>query len=52
MWLAQVLLLGTFGGTGYLVFFKEQELNKVLAAGAKGAVSVYNKVENKITSKN
>lgn len=51
MWLAQVLLLASFGGIGYASFFREKEVNAVLAVGAKSAISAYNSLEKKVAKK-
>lgn len=40
----QLLLLASFAGLGYLVFFKEREVDRVLAVGLGAVLGAYKKV--------
>lgn len=42
--LVQLLLLAAFGGLGYLVFFKEQQVDKAVTGTAKAVISAYRSV--------
>lgn len=51
MTLAQLLMLAAFGGLGYVAFFKEEELNAVLAKVGTAVAEAYSKIGKGSSSK-
>jgi hypothetical protein len=52
LWLAQFLLLGAYGGIGYLVFFSRESLAKLVKVLATAGSAAQKKVDELTSSRN